>query len=172
MGALRIRALKAEDKIPFIEAMQRSQMLHDPWVDPPKNEVTFEAYLLRAQQPNQTCFLLCDAQDHMVGVFNISEIVRGMFQSAYLGFYAVAEQEGRGYMSRGLKLVLSTIFEEMNLHRIEANIQPNNSQSIHLVKANGFSKEGLSPKYLNIDGRWQDHERWALLYEDWMQCKP
>lgn len=73
---------------------------------------------------------------------------------------------GKGYMSRGLKLVLKNIFEEIKLHRIEANIQPKNTPSINLVKANGFSKEGYSPKYLNIDGKWGDHERWALTYED------
>ena len=70
-------------------------------------------------------------------------------------------------MSAALKLVLKNAFEEMKLHRIEANIQPGNERSIQLVKSNGFRKEGFSPRYLQIDGKWCDHERWAITYEDW-----
>jgi [ribosomal protein S5]-alanine N-acetyltransferase len=87
------------------------------------------------------------------------------------GFYSVSDYAGQGYMNHALKLVLRNIFEEMKLHRIEANIQPKNIRSINLVKANGFFKEGFSPRYLNINGVWCDHERWALTYEDWIQCK-
>ncbi len=100
-----------------------------------------------------------DQHEHIVGVFNLSEIVRGFFQSAYLGFYAVADYAGQGYMSAGLKLVLKKIFEEMDLHRLEANIQPNNHRPIHLVQKNGFRKEGYSPRYLKINNEWCDHVR-------------
>ncbi len=58
-------------------------------------------------------------------------------------------------------------FEELGLHRLEANIQPDNLKSINLVKNNGFKKEGVSPRYLKINGEWRDHERWAITYEDW-----
>ena len=167
MSDLIIRDPKIEDKNAFILAVNNSQALHDPWAQPPKTEEAFESYIKRSQQANQKCFLLCEGKGNIVGVFNISEIILGKFQSAYLGFYAVAGYEGKGYMSRGLKLVLKNIFEEIKLHRIEANIQPQNTRSIQLVKANGFLKEGYSPRYLNIDGKWLDHERWALTYEDW-----
>jgi [ribosomal protein S5]-alanine N-acetyltransferase len=62
-------------------------------------------------------------------------------------------------MSRALKLVLRIIFEEIKIHRIKANIQPTNTRSINLIKVNGFPKEGLSPRYLNINGVRCDHER-------------
>ena len=73
----------------------------------------------------------------------MNEIVRGCFQSAYLGFYAVADYAGKGYMGTGLALVIKKVFTEMNLHRLEANIQSENSRSINLVK-----KQWISPRRL------------------------
>ena len=62
---------------------------------------------------------------------------------------------------------LSEVFGPRKLHRVEANIQPENEASIALVQGLGFRQEGYSPRYLKIGGRWRDHERWALLAEDW-----
>lgn len=70
-------------------------------------------------------------------------------------------------MSAGLKLVLHSVFTELKLHRLEANIQPGNIKSIQLVQSNGFKKEGYSPRYLKIQDEWRDHERWAITYENW-----
>ncbi len=103
------------------------------------------------------------ADDAPVGVFNFSEIVRGAFQSAYLGYYGFAEHSGRGYMSDGLSLALRVGFRSLRLHRIEANVQPANAPSITLVRRGGFTREGYSRRYVKIAGRWRDHERWALL---------
>jgi [ribosomal protein S5]-alanine N-acetyltransferase len=64
-------------------------------------------------------------------------------------------------------VVLDTVFGELRLHRVEANIQPGNARSIALVRRLGFEKEGYSRRYLLIAGDWRDHERWALLAEDW-----
>ena len=90
----------------------------------------------------------------------------GSFQSAYLGFYANKRFAGQGLMSRGLRLVIREAFTQMGLHRLEANIQPDNASSIRLVKMNYFRKEGFSPRYLHINGEWRDHERWAITVED------
>jgi len=71
-------------------------------------------------------------------------------------------------MTIGIKLLLSKAFEELKLHRIEANIQPNNKASISLVSHAGFEKEGFSKNYLNIGGLgWKDHERWAIVNPRW-----
>jgi len=172
MNNLYLREPMPEDKNQFILAMQLSQHLHHPWTSPPQNDESFEKYIQSSKQKNQKCYLLCDQENNIMGVFNISEIVLGSFQSAYLGFYAVATFAGHGYMSKGLKLVLKEIFEVLKLHRIEANIQPENKSSINLIKANNFCKEGFSPRYLKINNEWRDHERWALTYEDWSQQKP
>jgi ribosomal-protein-alanine N-acetyltransferase len=58
------------------------------------------------------------------------------------------------------------------LHRLEANIQPGNLSSIGLVRSLGFKKEGFSEKYLQINGEWMDHERWAILVENWNFAEP
>jgi ribosomal-protein-alanine N-acetyltransferase len=70
-------------------------------------------------------------------------------------------------MGEAIQLVLREAFLELRLHRLEANIQPGNQASLALAKSAGFKREGFSPRYLKISGRWRDHERWALLAEDW-----
>ncbi len=165
-----IREPTLEDEHAFLSAMQRSQSLHYPWIVPPLTPAAFNEYLKRYRQDNQKSFLVCNKQhDNIMGVFNISEIVRGCFDSAYLGFYAVSDYAGQGSMSTGLTLVLQQAFNELKLHRLEANIQPENNRSIHLVKKHGFRKEGYSPRYLKVNDEWRDHERWAITYEDGQQ---
>jgi GrpB-like predicted nucleotidyltransferase (UPF0157 family)/RimJ/RimL family protein N-acetyltransferase len=168
MSNIIIREPKIEDKAAFISAMQHSQSLHYPWVNAPATPQEFDEYFQRYQQANQKSFLVCDGSGSIVGVFNISEIVRGLFQNAYLGFYVVTDYSGKGYMSAGLKLVLAKVFNELKLHRIEANIQPDNLKSIRLIKGNGFRYEGFSPRYLKIDNEWCGHEHWAMTYEDFI----
>ncbi len=75
-------------------------------------------------------------------------------------------------MSAGLKLVLKYSFEELKLHRIEANVQPENTQSINLVKKNKFRYEGFSPRYLKINNEWCGHEHWAITFEEYIQDTP
>jgi ribosomal-protein-alanine N-acetyltransferase len=142
--------------------------LHRPWVHPPADPRSFRAYIAAARDERFLPYLLYARDDgDLVGVVNASEIVRGAFQSAYLGFYAFAPFAGKGLMSEGLGVVLRELFRREGLHRVEANIQPENRASRALVKQIGFRKEGYSPRYLKIGGRWRDHERWALLVEDW-----
>jgi ribosomal-protein-alanine N-acetyltransferase len=66
-------------------------------------------------------------------------------------------------MKAGMNALVRHAFTKMKLHRLEANIQPGNTASIALARASGFRKEGFSPKYLKIGGRWRDHERWAIV---------
>jgi ribosomal-protein-alanine N-acetyltransferase len=165
---VRIRPPRARDETEFLEAVERSRAVHHPWVQPPADSRSFRAYVAAARHPSFIPYVLCltDGGD-IAGVVNASEIVRGVFQSAYLGFYAFAPWAGRGLMSEGLSLVLRELFRKEGLHRVEANIQPGNLSSKALARRLGFRKEGLSPRYLKIGGRWRDHERWALLAEEW-----
>jgi len=112
-------------------------------------------------------FVVLRESGDLVGVINVSEIVRGSFRGAYLGYYAFVPHAGRGYMTEGLTLALRWAFRGLRLHRVEANIQPGNQPSRALVRGLGFRREGLSRRYLKVAGRWRDHERWALLAEDW-----
>lgn len=73
----------------------------------------------------------------------------------------------RGYLSAGLRAVLPVAFREHRLHRLEANIQSGNDASCALVERLGFALEGVSRRYLEVGGRWRDHERWAITAEMW-----
>jgi [ribosomal protein S5]-alanine N-acetyltransferase len=144
-----------------------SRSLHRPWIYPP-NTVPAVARWIRTTGPNRHRLLVCRRVDGaIVGVVNVSEIVRAAFQSAYLGYYAFHPHAGRGYMTEGLALVLRHAFRSLGLHRLEANIQPGNRPSRALVRGLGFRREGFSPRYLKIGGRWRDHERWAIVREAW-----
>jgi ribosomal-protein-alanine N-acetyltransferase len=75
----------------------------------------------------------------------------------------LAGQERQGFMREGLRAVTRHAFNRLGLHRLEASIQPGNAASIALARSCGFAKEGYSPRYLKLGGRWRDHERWAIL---------
>jgi ribosomal-protein-alanine N-acetyltransferase len=161
-----IRRPSLRDEREFLARVGASRSLHRPWVAPPGDPVAFRRYVRAAREPRFLPYLVCGDGD-IAGVVNASEIVRGCFHSAYLGFYAFRPFDGRGVMAEGLRLVLSDLFRRERLHRVEANIQPENTRSKALVRRLGFRCEGLSPRYLKIGGRWRDHERWALLAEEW-----
>jgi ribosomal-protein-alanine N-acetyltransferase len=150
----------------FLRAVRASRKLHRGWVSPPNDRARFAQYVRGLRKDNREGFFVVTANDDLVGVINVSEIVRGPFQSAYLGYYAFQPFGGRGLLRQGLRAVISLSFGELGLHRLEANIQPENARSIALVKSLGFRREGLSPRYLKVCGRWRDHERWALLSDD------
>ena len=171
-----VRPPRRSDAPAFIAAVAASRGLHRHWVQPPATAAEFATYLARFAGPRardpahatHAGFLVCRvADDAPVGVFNLSEIVRGSFHSAYLGYYGFAPHAGQGYMSEGMALVLVATFRQLRLHRVEANVQPANARSIALVRAAGFTREGYSRRYVKIAGRWRDHERWAILAEDW-----
>ena len=162
-----IRRPRAEDCDEFIALMSSSTGLHDEWVDFAKTRETFYAYLRSRQSQSDDGFLICErGTDRIAGVINLNCIVRGFFQSAYLGYCVGQPFARQGFMTEGMKLVTRYAFAEMKLHRLEANIQPPNLPSIALVKKCGFRKEGFSPRYLKIAGVWRDHERWALLADE------
>ena len=152
--------------------MARSRRLHGAWVAPPSTAAEYRRSLARLQRPTHTGYLIVRRDTRaLVGVINVSEIVRGAFQSAYLGYYAFTPEAGRGLMTEGLALVIDEAFRRLGLHRLEANIQPGNRASRRLVRRLGFRREGFSPRYLRIAGRWRDHERWALLREEWREAR-
>jgi ribosomal-protein-alanine N-acetyltransferase len=126
----------------------------------------FESYLERFEQPAYVGFVICLRKTGaIVGGININNIVRGTIQSGTLGYTAYASTTGRGYMTEGLGLVLQLAFGQLALHRLEANIQPENTPSLRLVKRLGFRREGYSTGFQYIDGAWRDHERWAVTAE-------
>jgi len=158
----------ADCELEILEAVRRSEALHRPWVFPPRSHEEYESYLERIRSGRTIGFLTRRTSDEcLTGVINISEPVMGGFRSAYLGFYALEGFDARGYMTEGLSLVLDHALEDLGFHRLEANVQPANRASSALVSRLGFSKEGFSPRYLMIDGIWRDHDRWAILSDEW-----
>ncbi len=148
--------------------MRASRRLHRPWLSMPQSEEAYDAYVERSRRETNAYFLACRREDDaIVGFLNISEIVRGKLQSAFLGYGAVAQFAGRGYLTEAMRLLLRETFTRLRLHRLEANIQPGNLGSIALAERCGFQYEGLSPRYLKVGGRWRDHERWAITREQW-----
>jgi [ribosomal protein S5]-alanine N-acetyltransferase len=157
-----------EDADEFIEAVRSSRPLQEPWVFPADTPERFAAYLESAAGADRASYLIRHAEcGGLVGFANISNIVRGSLQSGYLGYGAFASHAGRGLMTAGLSAVVGAAFRDLGLHRVEANIQPDNTRSLAIAGRLGFRREGFSPRYLYIDGEWRDHERWALLAEDW-----
>ena len=168
--ALRVylRPPASSDRDEFVSLMRASRSFHRPWATAPTDDERFNAYLADSRRPDFEALLVCRQEDlAIVGFFNLSQIERGALQSAYLGYAAGKRYAGKGYMREAIRLVLMHAFLTMRLHRIEANIQPGNHASIALARGAGFQREGFSPRYLKISGRWRDHERWALLAEDW-----
>ena len=162
-----IRRPRIEDGEEFTALIRASVELHDAWVDFPKTPETFANYVRSRNRMTEDGFFICDrASGRIAGVINLNCIVRGFFQSAYLGYCVGQPFARRAYMTEGMKLVARYAFTQMGLHRVEANIQPDNLPSIALVKKCGFRLEGFSPRYLKIAGIWRDHERWALLADD------
>ncbi len=167
-GRVYLRRPQPADEEEFIGLMQVSRAFHRPWASAPTNRERFGAYLTDAMRADFEAMLVCRTEDDaIVGFFNLSHITRGALQSAYLGYAAAKQRAGQGYMREGLELVLRHAFLRLGLHRIEANIQPGNRASIALARGAGFRREGFSRRYLKIGGRWRDHERWAIIVDDW-----
>jgi ribosomal-protein-alanine N-acetyltransferase len=172
---VRIRPPIAADRDDFIAAVERSRELHRPWVEPPATKDAYVAWLARlvARTPHQRhAGFLVTVDGELAGFVNLSEIVLGAFRSGYLGYAAFLPWAQKGVMRQAVRLVVDHAFADeedggLGLHRVEANIQPDNVASKALVIGLGFRLEGVSAGYLRIAGAWRDHERYAVTVEEW-----
>lgn len=103
------------------------------------------------------------AGQRVIGVANLSQIVRGAFQSAVLGYSLDEEMVGKGYMSEALERLCRYAFEDLHLHRVMAAYRPENARSAAVLDRLGFEKEGFARDYLFIDGAWRDHVLTSLV---------
>ena len=158
-----LRKVGRSDAAEFVALMRASQRLHEPWIQAPVTPALFQYYLQRIRRNDHEGYAICRAEDEqIVGVVNINHIVRGSMLSASLGYYVGAPFHGSGYMLEVLTKLIRIAFTSLGLHRLEANIQPDNARSIALVKRCGFHYEGISKDFLFINGAWRDHERWCI----------
>lgn len=95
----------------------------------------------------------------VIGLVSLNNIIRNCFQSGFIGYGLDQAETNKGYMTEAARAVVDFAFEVLNLQRIEANIMPHNKASIRVVEKLGFQQEGMSCKYLQINGCWQDHLR-------------
>jgi len=164
MSVVQIHRVIRADAAELISANLASKDYHQPWATPFTDQAGFDDWFARGLTgPNVGLVAREIASNRVVGVINVNEIVAGAFQSAYLGYYGMLNLARTGLMTEALRATVGYAFNELGLHRLEANIQPGNTASIALARRLGFTQEGFSPRYLRVNGEWRDHERWALL---------
>ena len=149
-----------------------------PW-DPPYAADYFEpegvvARLKKAEQDfavgSAYCFWLSRLEKpaELIGKVNVTQISRGPFQSASLGYALDGLASGQGLMNEALLAVIAKMFQPpIRLHRLQAAVRPENLPSLGVMQRLGFIQEGLSPRYLFIDGAWRDHLTFALINPAW-----
>ena len=165
--------VKVSDAAELIAANLGSRDHHAPWASPFTDKQGFDAWFGRTLTGPNRGFVAREANGNtIIGVVNITEIVWGAFRSAYLGYYGMVGRSGGGLMTAGVDEVVRYAFDELGLHRLEANIQPGNTKSIALVRRLNFQMEGFSPQYLHIAGAWRDHERWARVSTERSRAAP
>ena len=167
-----LRRPTSRDREAYLALRHRSAAFLRRWEPvPPRGRTAaeqFAAWFRSSRGARHEKLLICRKADGaLLGAVNINEIVRGPSQSAYLGYWIGAPHARQGYMTEALQLALAHAFRTLRLHRLEANILPENRAPLALVKRAGFRREGYSPGYLKIAGRWADHVRWALRVENW-----
>ncbi|MER7363352.1 GNAT family N-acetyltransferase [Nonomuraea wenchangensis] len=163
-----LRHLVMDDAAEIVALNRESLDLHGPWLPgrPVTTHEEFESYLGRFEGGAHEGFVICRLDTGgIAGRINVNNIIRGTHQAGTVGYAAYASTTGRGYMTEGLRLLVAYAFEELGLHRLEANIQPDNTASLNVAKRAGFQREGFSPNFQFIDGAWRDHERWAVTVE-------
>jgi ribosomal-protein-alanine N-acetyltransferase len=159
-----IRHLDAADEAAFLRVVRSSRKLHRPWSYLPETGEDFRDMLVR---PLGESYLICRNEDAaLAGCASLGHIVFGNLRSAYLGYSAFVPHQRQGLMREGLELVLRHAFGTLGLHRVEVNVQPANVRSIALAERLGFRREGYSPRYLKIGGRWRDHVRFAMTADE------
>ncbi len=151
----------------FCDFIARNKSFHEPWVYVSSDPLYFDQYLKRLKSgSSQGFFIFTNDDRQFVGVINLNNIKLEPFGSASLGYYSEQSLCRNGYMKEAIRLVLGHAFNNIGLNRVEINVQPKNVASLELAKSLGFSYEGFSRKYLQINDDYRDHERWAFLAED------
>lgn len=165
-GRLVLRELESRDRAELLDFQVRNRAFFAPW-DPERDEAFFTAEgqrdLIREERADNRrgralrLWLFKPGSRRVEGYIGLSNIVRGAFLSAFVGYKLDREARGQGYMTEALLAVVGIAFGELGLHRLEANIMPRNAPSRRLAERAGFVLEGRSRRYLRIAGRWADH---------------
>jgi len=162
------------DASALLDYLRQNKAHLEPW-DPPHPEgyYTLEfwnkqlVHSQRGAEEGRSARFLMRLKDNpqgpVIGRCNYSNIVRGSFRSAFLGYSIDRRYEGMGYMTEALDGSLDHIFNVLELHRVQANYIPTNGRSAKVLRRLGFTVEGYARDYLYINGAWRDHIMAALL---------
>ena len=161
-----------------LRALSRDHLV--PW-EPvwPRDDLTRSAYRRRlrhyareARDDHGYAFFVFDqSSGRLTGGLTLSNVRRGVTQSAMLGYWMGAPYAGHGIMTNAVACLMPFVFQDLRLHRLEAATQPNNPASIRVLEKNGFEREGYARRYLKINGVWQDHLFYGLLGDDVAQAR-
>jgi [ribosomal protein S5]-alanine N-acetyltransferase len=102
----------------------------------------------------------------LVGRIALNNIVRGVFQNAYLGYFVGQDHNGKGFATEAVRLAVDHGFDHLALHRVQAAVMLDNPGSMRVLEKSGFRREGIARRYLQIDGTWVDHVLFAITTED------
>jgi [ribosomal protein S5]-alanine N-acetyltransferase len=172
---------------PLADFLHRNRVHLDPWSPPASAQFFTEAgqlkrlqQVLQSEQQGGDCawwLFAADDPQRLIGNARLSQVSRGPFCNAMLGYSLDAACEGQGLMHEALRAVIDNAFGPQfsggaPLHRIQANARTENKRSLKLLERLGFAREGLAPEYLFIDGAWRDHVLCALRNPAWPATKP
>jgi ribosomal-protein-alanine N-acetyltransferase len=179
-GGVGVRSLRLRDARAWVEVRRRNRRWLEPWEgrsvrapdstwDDRHTPAVFWAMLRAARRDARAGRSLPFAVTYdgvLAGQVTVSTVVRGAFDSAAVGYWVDERIAGRGVTPTALALVLDHCFREVGLHRVEANVRPENAASLRVVRKLGMQEEGLHRRLLFIDGAWRDHLCFSLLHED------
>jgi ribosomal-protein-alanine N-acetyltransferase len=106
-------------------------------------------------------------EDHIIGIVGVSNIVRGAFHAAYLGYNLAEAHQSKGYMTEALRVIIEFCFSALNIHRLMANYRPENTASERVLEKLNFVREGIAKDYLMVNGQWADHVLTSLTNIHW-----
>lgn len=163
-----LRKPTAADAEEFVGLAAAARTHLRPFVYATEDVPAFRSWLARGRRADVEQFLVCRREDDAIaGFVNLNNIILGSLRQASAGWASLPPHAGRGHLTDGLSMVLELAFTQLRLHRVEANIQPANERSRQLALRCQFRLEGYSPSYLKVGGQWRDHERWAVLSDEW-----
>ena len=108
----------------------------------------------------------------IVGQVTLSTVVRGAWQNANAGYWIDRARGRRGYATEAVRRAVEFAFGELHLHRVQAGVMPRNLASIRVLEKNGFRREGVAARYLQIAGAWEDHLLFAITRDEWNAESP
>lgn len=169
---IRLRPPLSQDHAEWAALREESRAFLEPW-EPrwAPDELSRRAFRERLKRYHDeydqgtgiSFFLFEQAGGRLVGGLSLTNIRRGVAQSAHVGYWLGERFAGRGLMLEALRLVIPFAFDTLRLHRLEAACIPKNTRSMRLLEKAGFQREGLLRSYLRINGVWQDHYLYALI---------